>query len=352
MGKPRVIIADRDFSYIIPLQQKFVADFFEKIDLEIITDERYFEELFSVPQKAEVLIISEALYTQSIQRHDIGNVFVMNEEKEEDVTGDLTINHIYKYTSIMEIFNEIVEKSSDSLNIETKDKKETQVILVYSATGGVGKTTVAMGISACLAQKHKRVLYLNADHLQTFQRMLDNDTPISASDVYRKMSDPDEEIYEEIKHVIRTEQFHYLPPFKAALLSLEMSYSVFEKIALSAKRSREYNYIIIDAGSGFDVDKVRLFELADKVVIVTNQTAAAVYGTNVLVDNITGINSEKYLFVCNNFNKDEENALTEYRTAPKFQVSDYILHFNQYDRMRCSDLTKDTGIQKMTFLVT
>ena len=39
MAKPRIIIADTDISYIVPLQLKFVEDFFEKVELEIITDE-------------------------------------------------------------------------------------------------------------------------------------------------------------------------------------------------------------------------------------------------------------------------------------------------------------------------
>ena len=51
MAKPRIIIADTDISYIIPLQLKFVEDFFEKVDLEIVTDNEYFETLFSTPQR-------------------------------------------------------------------------------------------------------------------------------------------------------------------------------------------------------------------------------------------------------------------------------------------------------------
>lgn len=46
MSKPRIIIADTDISYIIPLQQKFIEEYFEKIDLEIISDPSYYE-LFS-----------------------------------------------------------------------------------------------------------------------------------------------------------------------------------------------------------------------------------------------------------------------------------------------------------------
>ena len=36
MARPKVIIADEDASYIVPLEFKFVTDFFNKIDLDII----------------------------------------------------------------------------------------------------------------------------------------------------------------------------------------------------------------------------------------------------------------------------------------------------------------------------
>ena len=47
MAKPRIIIADTDISYVIPLQLKVVEDFFEKVDLEIITDKPLKELIFS-----------------------------------------------------------------------------------------------------------------------------------------------------------------------------------------------------------------------------------------------------------------------------------------------------------------
>ena len=39
MGKPRIVIADLDYNYIIPLQIKFAETFFDRIELEIITQE-------------------------------------------------------------------------------------------------------------------------------------------------------------------------------------------------------------------------------------------------------------------------------------------------------------------------
>lgn len=351
MAKPRIIIADTDISYIIPLQLKFVEDFFEKVDIEIVTDNECFETLFSTPQRADILIVSEKFYSQAMQRHNISHIFVMNEQYEEEQTADLNVNHIFKYTSIREIFNEITGKSADVLKMEKNGKQETQVVLFYSASGGTGKTTVAMGVSASLTKNYKRVLYINAARLQVFQHMLENHSAITAVDVYAKLAAATDNIYGDIKHVIRKELFSYLPPFKAALMSLGLNYSVFEKIIISAKKSGDYDFIIVDADVTFDEGKAALFNIADKVMIITNQRLASVLATNILVANINGASGEKYIFICNDFNKEADNALISPNVVLKFSVSDYIEHFYHYENMKPDDFSKESSIQKVAFLI-
>lgn len=351
MAKPRIIIADTDAGYIYPLQLRFAEEFFEKVDLEIITDANYFRNLLSTPQKAEILIVSEELYDRSISRHNISHVFVMDEQYEEEQTGDLNVNHILKYTSVKEIFNEIIGKSADILRTSKESKQETQIVVVYSASGGVGKTTVAMGVSAALTKNYKRVLYINASRLQVFHHMLENHSAISSADVYAKLSSATDNIYSEIKHVIRKELFCYLPPFKAALMSLGLDYSVFENIVASAKKSGEYDFIVVDADSTFDEDKASLLGTADKVIVVTKQTFAAVLATNILVSNINGSKSEKYIFICNDFNKEEDNALISPNIALRFSISDYVDHFVHYTNMKPIALTQESSIQRASFLI-
>ena len=130
-----------------------------------------------------------------MQRHNISHIFVMNEQYEEDQTADLNTNHIFKYTSIKEIFNEITGKSADVLKLEKTVNQETQVVLVYSASGGVGNTTVAMGVSAALTKNYKRVLYINAARLQVFQHMIKERSAITAADVMWHPISPIFELY-------------------------------------------------------------------------------------------------------------------------------------------------------------
>ncbi|MGM9603392.1 MAG: AAA family ATPase [Faecousia sp.] len=352
MAKPRIIIADNDSNYIIPLQLKFVEDFFEKVDLEIITDKDFFENAFSISQCADILVISEDMYDRSMQRHNIAHIFLMTEQYEEESTADLRVNRIFKYTSIREIFNKIIGKSGDVLKLERDIKQATQVVLFYSASGGTGKTTAAMGVSASLTKNYKKVLYINASRLQSFQHMLENSAPITAADVYAKLSgDNMENAYVDVKHVIRRELFNYLPPFKAALMSLGLRYSVFGEIIKSARKSGDFDFIIVDVDVAFDEDKADLINLADKVVIITNQSIAAVYATNTLVANINGLNTDKYIFICNDFDKLQSNALISPQISLKFTVSDYIDHFRFYEQMKLDDLSKESSIQRVAFLI-
>lgn len=351
MASPKIIIADNDINYIAPIQLKFIEEFFDKIQLEVITDKEYYDSYFSYPRKVEILIVSEVFYDSSVKKHDISHIFVMTEEQEEENTAELTVNKIYKYISIKEIFNEISGKSNDILNVFTEKKKEPEIILVFSANGGSGKTTLATGVCACLTKNYKRVLYINASYIHTFQRLLDNPVPISSSDVYSTLIKGGESIYKEIKHVIRKESFYYLPPFRTSLLSLGISYSLFVEIVKEAKESNDYDYIVVDADSKYDEDIAELLNSATKVIIVTNQNEASIYSTNVMISNLNGISSEKYIFICNDFNKDRDNALVSPDIKPKFTISEYIDHLEHYDKMRIRDFEKVSGIQKIAFLI-
>lgn len=351
MAKSRIIIADTDTSYLIPLQLKFTESFFEKIDLELITQQDYFNILFASPQKADILIVSEDLYTSSLSRHNIAHTFIMTENRDEGTTGALNAQRIFKYTSTKEIFNEIIRKASDVLELSVKTKKGCQIIAVYSACGGTGKTTLALGLCVCLEKQFRRVLYINAVPLQTFSSKFENKSPIAPPEVYASLEAGGRGAYRFVTHVVRKEGFGYLPRFKAALMSLGLKFSVFENIALGAKESGDYDYIVIDMDSVFDEDRARLLSLADKVVITLGQSASSLYATNILVSNISDSRSDKYIYICNDFNQYEKNFLITRDVNSSFIVSDYVEHFDDHEQMSIDDLAQKASIQRITFLI-
>lgn len=351
MENCRIIIADTDINYLLPLQLKFVEEFGDKINLEIITDRTYFQTLFSTPQEVGVMIVSEDLFDPSLQKHFIDHIFLMTEQYADAETGSLKVNRLYKYTSIKEIFTEITGVSAAILAGKKTVKNEPKILLVTSACGGTGKTTVAMGICEALAKAYRKVLYINADRLQTFQYLLqDPDAGVSNSAGIR-LAYSGENAYQDVRNEIRKESFSYLPAFRAPLLSLGLEYGVFHRIAQSARDSGEYDFVVVDADPVFDENKVQMMNIADKVLVVTKQTRASVLATNFLAASINGVQSGKYLFVCNDFDREKENYLASADSAAQFPVSEYVERIDNYCQAGIQDFSKDRGIQRLAILV-
>lgn len=353
MKRPRVIIADADAAFRIPLINKFVEEYFNKIDLEIITEKTLFDKLFSTSQAVDVLIVSEDFYGDNLQKHTISHIFVMQRQVEDgESTVSLNVHRIARYSNLKDIFMEIVGKSGASLEFEDDNRKQApQIILVTSAAGGVGKTTVAMGLACALAKNYKRVLYINADRLQTFQAMLSVPAPITSSDVYKKLISGSKNIYADIRHVIREEVFQYLPPFKGSLTAWELSYGVFQQIAVSAKESKAYDFVIVDADCTFDKWKSDLIGCADKLIVVTTQSKAAVYATNRLHDGLSESACQKSLYICNKYNREEENFLLDVNYRPPYTINEYLPQIYGYDRKTMEMLSKEKDIQKLAYLL-
>ena len=172
MAKQAIILADTDEKFIASLELKFVEELNENLNLEIITDENYFNEYFSQQQNAFVLVVSEDLYTSELKRHNINKIFVLTESVDDNGTEDLEIEKIFKYSSPKEIYKHVVAQSN--IDSGTNAEKETVVALVYSASGGVGKSTIALGISEAMAKTFNKVLYINAERINSFQHYLTN----------------------------------------------------------------------------------------------------------------------------------------------------------------------------------
>ena len=130
-----------------------------------------------------------------------------------------------------------------------------------------------------------------------------------------------------------------------------LQYEVYGKIALSAKKSRDFDFIVIDAECTFDEDKAKLLDAADKVIIVTEQSVNAVHAVNALISNINGTNSDKYIFVCNKFDKGVYNALISPNVTLKFTVNEYVDKFAANGMPGCEALSEKEGIKKTAFLL-
>lgn len=347
MEKARVVIADADVNYIMAFQLKWIEQFYDKINLEIITDKEYYKNFLMMHQKIDIFIVSEEFYDVSVRRHNIGNLFILSEDYETNIETDAYTKVIYKYSSIKEIINTVQANSADILKFEENSVNKTQVVLVTSAAGGVGKTTIAMGLAASLADENK-VLYMNSERMHSFGYLLKDKSSLS-NNAYISLLDSKNVKFEGIKEYIRNEYFDYIPPFKASLLSLGIKSDIYEKIIGEVKISGEYDYIIIDSDNVFDENKVNMMEMADKVIVVSKENRASIMATKSLIQNINGISRDKYKIIINDCNQDvnfEKDLI-----AQDFSIDEYVEKISDYEEKEMKDFSHMKSMQRIKYLL-
>jgi cellulose biosynthesis protein BcsQ len=356
MSRPTAVIADADIHYLAPLELQFVKELHEYVDIEVISDAAYFDAYFSVPRALSLLIVGERFFHSGLFRHNIDRIFVLTEEP---VHADAGIGYadsgreakkIFKYTSTLDIFNEIIYHMGDRFGPSDSFSKDTQVILFFSAAGGAGKTVTAIGTAACLAANRKRVIYIDAEHIHTFHGYLSDKTFVS-NDVYAEMRPGNDGMYRNIKRSVRTDTFDYLPPFCASLASLNIKFAVYAVLIEQIKASKDYDYVIVDMDSTLGPEKVALFGLADKIVILLNQDRQSVFKTAMLMNSISVNDNDKNVLVCNRYREDAENFIFASEMTKHLNVSEYMEDIEDMDSVSTGNFPGIKGFQKLAYLM-
>ena len=349
MQYPKILLADPDARYLRPLEFKFLDELGDKIDLEIITDEKYLEEYFAEPRTLELLLISKKFCFSNMDRHHIRYIFVLTEDGEQ-IGLEGKIRYLFKFSSSAEIYNIAVRTLAGELETQRIAREKTKVVLVTSANGGVGKTTVALGLSGSFALRMMKVLYLDAEMLHSFQRWLTKASVLPES-AYNPMQSVGGESYFAMKQYIQKEDFDYLPPAKVSLSSLGVAQNFYREFLQAASQANDYDVIVVDTDHLFQDEKAWLMTFADVMVTVLNQTKTSIFATEELLKNIRMQENGKFFFICNNFDKEKNNIFQKDGSQPSFMIDEYVSHMENYEELTLKDLELNQDIRKISYLI-
>ena len=146
---------------------------------------------------------------------------------------------------------------------------KVRIIAVTNQKGGVGKTTTAINLSACLAAEGKRVLIIDADQQgnTTSGLGLDkNDVPLTIYDIFLG-----EASIEEVKQPTCVEGLEVVPAninLTGAEIELigkeEREFIIREELA---KIKEDYDFIIIDCPPSLNLITINALVAADTVLV-------------------------------------------------------------------------------------
>ena len=349
MNGPIVVLADPDAKYLRSLELKFLEEMSGKIELELINEEEYFRQHFQNPQTIDVLLIDEKWYREDLAQHNIGHIFILGDSRSA-IIAKRTGQYIFKYSSSSEIYRTVLRSMEGKFLRQSEEKHKTQVVTITSASGGTGKTTLALGLAANLASRMQRVLYVDAEQMNVFQYRL-KDKEYLPDSVYTALQYDMTGVYAQVKGYLSHELFDYLPPLKAALVTLGIPQKFYRTLISEAKESGDYDAIVIDTDMIFDEEKAFYMTYSDILLTVLKQTKSSVCAVNELLKNVRMHSSEKYLFICNDFDESKPNALLDLQEELSFMVNEYVHHMEKCDEISLSELKNERNIQKISYLL-
>lgn len=184
----------------------------------------------------------------------------------------------------------------------------TRVVLITSGAGGTGKTTVATELSRILSEYRRRVLYMDAEPVQTFQHFFEDTRPVEhVLDLVSSLGNS-EAFTSELLRMVRSEHFDYLPAFGTLPDTLGLPDNIYERIAAAACGSGIYDYIVIDTDHHFDSIKLALISMADRVVFVTDGTERVDAAMEILSGSID-MSGDRFITVSNLRDQEDRKRL-------------------------------------------
>lgn len=208
----------------------------------------------------------------------------------------------FYYTETIHLLRVLLERQHE--------KKGSQVFLISSYGENEGKSTIAANLALSLAQKHRRVLLLDADLRKPAQSLIFEQPVDPRRNVSRFLNFGfTEEQLDEATVRIEGTQLKLMPAKAIPRKRVESFSADAFKPLLEALR-RKYSYIIIDTPPmGLFVDAEVLGDLADISLLVVRQDTMPAIVINDAIDSLTDTKAEFLGYVLNNVQSFHSVAL-------------------------------------------
>ena len=350
MAKASLVIVERDEDYLVPLEVKLAEILRDSVEIEIISDLSYFDEYFTNPRKIDVLVIDDEVYSDRLHMHNIDKTYILTEDL--DITESQSreageIEYLYKYCNLNVLIDRIIPSGWGGNVSKTR---EPRIISVISPAGGTGSTTIAMGISACMKQNMKRVLYLNAANYQNFQFLLKNKNTLPF-EACVELQKSDERLYEKIKPYFQKEEFAYLPPLNSSRESINISDTAYTHVARAAKQSKDFDFIVMDIGNGLSAEMLRFLSSSDKVFVILKQDAYTAFKMRNFRRSVNCDDADKFVMVCNCYEKEQANLLVSDSLGNNLVVNSYVGKHEEAAGGGCSAMAEMDDMQKLAYML-
>jgi cellulose biosynthesis protein BcsQ len=264
-----LVILDEDRAYL-EMISNYIHDssYHVKIQIKTFTQRSALDAYLEASSKFDLLAIQSDMFDSILKSFTQGSCVVLLGESKSDLMEPDTI-FLNKYQPLNLLLDRMLSIYADHYTKAFQVSQPTQVISVYSAVGGSGKTIVAANLAKLLAFLDYKVFYLNLELLpsvsmfparenkQNFAQFL-YFVQILAEQLSSKL--------ESLKQYDSMTKVHYFePPMNPADME-EMSGNALETLLLTLTLHGEYDFIIIDLDHALHERIIRALSLSHQII--------------------------------------------------------------------------------------
>jgi len=271
--KIKLLIASDDGDYIEHLSKELLNNYSDGILVNICSSAQRLDEI-SGEQKFDVILL-EASFCEGLKT-DAGVLYLVLWDESLDIIIDESFQKIRKYQRISSIYTDILESyakvSTRSLGINSK---KADITVVWSPTGGVGKTTVALAYAASKVSEDKQVMYLNLELFSGTSVYFDTSGK-SISALFEMLEAKTGNIEVLIKSMLRRDPGSNIFYFCCPRFFDDINILSVDNISsLISACEKPVDEVIIDMSCVCDERTRYIFDVADRVLIVNDATCVS-----------------------------------------------------------------------------
>jgi len=235
--------------------------------------------------------------------------------------------YIFKPFSTDDFVNTVlktVEKDLErksKISIVNKEKKSAEIISVFSAKGGTGKSVLAFNFALKLSKKEgNKVLLIDGDFLFGDVGVLVDEKPIKT--IENLVDDMAFESYAIMKEYITETSYNIdtlLAPKRPENAEKITKTNIEEVLKITKK---EYDYIIIDLGTNYNNSTLTFLDLSDQIFMITLMDLMSIKNTKIGIDVMKSLDydSDKLKLIVNQYNKKNNISATKLKKYLNYEV--------------------------------
>jgi len=222
--------------------------------------------------------------------------------------------------TVLKTVEKDLERKS-KISIINKEQKNAEIISVFSAKGGTGKSVIAFNFALILSkEKENKVLLIDGDFLFGDVGVLVDEKPIKT--IENIIDDMAFESYAIMKEYITSTNYTIdtlLAPKRPESAEKITKTNIEEIIGILKK---EYDYIIVDLGTNYNNSTLTFLDLSDQIFFITLMDLMSIKNTKIGIDVMKSLeyDKDKLKLIVNQYNRKSNISTLKLKKYLNYEI--------------------------------